>query len=390
MTRILVLAVILLLAGIASGGTSHVHGADGLIAKINETGVYYYHSDHLGSTSAMTDSEGDVVEKQVNLPFGQQISGSEKYGFTGKELDSDLNLQYFGARYYNPATGTFLTTDPALHGFSPYPYADNNPLKYVDPDGMEPRPRNYDKFDEIDKRYKQKVGFSRGAYTIIIKTLEEKIKAPEIIELIGNLDHDLYLLYDVRAEKRLITTWKGGKFPKDLVKLGFPKIAEVTTIHVFRNAFRSPEETAISIAHEYYHGMLYALGSGKGAEIGSHGLEVYLSKIVYGKLDNPVARYACSAFMAYILDAKMKGGDVNILFNDPNEIFEPYEKERLLELSKRFSISYKEVGKHKIPIIKADSDATVTEVLDILYTVGGNARNAIIEFNKMCKEKVKK
>jgi len=135
---ILLLTGILLLAGIASaGGTSYVHGPNGLIARINETNITYYHSDHLGSTSAITNEKGDVVEEQVNLPFGEVISGSERYGFTGKELDSDPNLQYFGARYYDPLTGRFFSVDPAKDGGNWYSYAAGNPLKYTDPDGRE-------------------------------------------------------------------------------------------------------------------------------------------------------------------------------------------------------------------------------------------------------------
>jgi len=133
MIKILTLAGILLLAGIASGGTSYVQANGQSIAKINDTGVFYYHPDHLGSTSAITNSDGIVIEEQVNLPFGQLISGSEKYGFTGKEFD-ETELNYYGARYYSPLTGRFLTVDPAKDGMNWYPYA-NNPLKYIDPDG---------------------------------------------------------------------------------------------------------------------------------------------------------------------------------------------------------------------------------------------------------------
>jgi len=134
MHKILTLLGILLLAGIASAGTSYVHGADGLLAKINDSGTFYYHPDHLGSTSAITDEAGVVVEEQLNLPFGEQISGSEKYSFTGKEQD-ETGLQYFGARYYDNKIGRFISIDPIKNGINWYGYAKNNPLKYVDPRG---------------------------------------------------------------------------------------------------------------------------------------------------------------------------------------------------------------------------------------------------------------
>jgi len=132
--RFYISIILLLLLSGAVAGTSYIHGADGLIAKINESGVYYYHPDHLGSTSAMTDEDGEVLEEQVNLPFGELIFGSEKYGFTGKERD-ETELQYFGARFYDSNSGRFLTVDPALQDFSSYAYVGNNPLTRVDPDG---------------------------------------------------------------------------------------------------------------------------------------------------------------------------------------------------------------------------------------------------------------
>jgi len=134
MHKFVLVGILLLLSG-AVTGTSYIQANGQTIAKINDSGIYYYHSDHLGSTSAMTDSEGEVIEEQVNLPFGQPVSGSEKYGFTGKEFDPDLDLNYFMARYYSPLTGRFLNSDPAQDGVNWYSYASNNPLTRVDPTG---------------------------------------------------------------------------------------------------------------------------------------------------------------------------------------------------------------------------------------------------------------
>lgn len=126
------LAVTLLVLSGAVTGTSYL-SANALTAKLGGE-LEFYHSDNLGSTRTITDEAAQVIEEQKALPFGGILEGDEKYGFTGKELD-ESGLQYFGARYYRPETGTFLSTDPALQYHSPYLYAGNNPLAYKDPDG---------------------------------------------------------------------------------------------------------------------------------------------------------------------------------------------------------------------------------------------------------------
>ncbi|MEW6608831.1 MAG: nidogen-like domain-containing protein, partial [bacterium] len=120
--------------------TSYVYGNGQLVAKLQEEPigsspkVYYYHNDHLGSPRAISDKDGKVVENYFYYPFG---SGGPvgRPSFTGKELDA-TGLFYFGARYYDPALGRFITPDPIdLVGSNPYLYCDNNPLTYVDPNG---------------------------------------------------------------------------------------------------------------------------------------------------------------------------------------------------------------------------------------------------------------
>jgi RHS repeat-associated protein len=116
--------------------------------------VFYYLNDHLGGIDAVTDENGNVVEHKDYLPYGDErlIVGDsgENYGFTGKEKD-ESGLYYYGARYYDPKLARFTQIDPlvmsqsekslasvldnpqALNGYS---YVLNNPLKYVDEEGM--------------------------------------------------------------------------------------------------------------------------------------------------------------------------------------------------------------------------------------------------------------
>ena len=65
------------------------------------------------------------------------------YRFSGKELDEETGLSYFGARYYNPKWSIWLSVDPLAEKFpdrSPYNYTMNNPINLIDPDGRAPEP----------------------------------------------------------------------------------------------------------------------------------------------------------------------------------------------------------------------------------------------------------
>ncbi|MGB4268762.1 MAG: RHS repeat-associated core domain-containing protein, partial [Spirochaetota bacterium] len=150
--------------------------------------TYYFASDHLGSSSVLTTNSGSYHERIEYLPYGEvwveDVSTSSTtvaengyttpYKFTGKELDKETNLYYFGARYYDARLSRWISTDPALqegkyftkpndydteHDFywylsqdgsrklaglggvfnavnmDVYHYAGQNPVKLVDPDG---------------------------------------------------------------------------------------------------------------------------------------------------------------------------------------------------------------------------------------------------------------
>ncbi|MBO4689955.1 MAG: RHS repeat-associated core domain-containing protein, partial [Paludibacteraceae bacterium] len=111
-----------------------------------ENKVYFYHPDHLGSASWITNKDADIVAEYQYAPYGeliysQQSGYDERYKFTGKERDGETGYDYFGARYFWSALGIFISSDPLSYKhpeLSSYAYCANNPIKYVDPDGRDP------------------------------------------------------------------------------------------------------------------------------------------------------------------------------------------------------------------------------------------------------------
>ncbi len=129
--------------------TRHIFLGNTRIASITSGQTYYFHDDHLGSTNLLTDNSGNVKELMEYLPFGG-FSRHDKLGndterawfyFTGKELDDETGLYYYGARYYNSLIGKFITPDSIVQNpFDPqslnhYTYCRNNPVNYTDPTG---------------------------------------------------------------------------------------------------------------------------------------------------------------------------------------------------------------------------------------------------------------
>ncbi|MFH1318478.1 MAG: RHS repeat-associated core domain-containing protein, partial [Candidatus Omnitrophota bacterium] len=122
----------------------HIFAGSQKVCTVEPEHTYYTHSDHLGSSSVITDENGDEVSRLEYRPYGSvsRQTGSDVVTrkFTGKELDS-TGFYYFGARYYDPEIGRFIQADPTVqHPYDPqdlnrYAYCRNNPVNYVDPTG---------------------------------------------------------------------------------------------------------------------------------------------------------------------------------------------------------------------------------------------------------------
>jgi RHS repeat-associated protein len=101
----------------------------------------YFLQDHLGSTIALTDTNGGVAERQSYESFGASSGSSlTRYGYTGRETDEATGLMYYRARWYDPQQSRFIAEDPI--GFQGgdvnlYAYVGNNPVNGTDPMGLQ-------------------------------------------------------------------------------------------------------------------------------------------------------------------------------------------------------------------------------------------------------------
>ncbi|KPL85683.1 RHS repeat-associated core domain-containing protein [Herpetosiphon geysericola] len=125
-------------AGIAARTTTSNPSAS------NRGSVIYFHTDHLGSIGAITNSSGTVIEAERYDPWGATRSGnltSTEFGYTGQRKDDGTGLLFYHARYYDAAIARFTSADTiGIDRSNPqtrnrYAYVLNNPLSYNDPTG---------------------------------------------------------------------------------------------------------------------------------------------------------------------------------------------------------------------------------------------------------------
>ena len=123
---------------------THGPGVDEHLALERNGQYFYYHSDGLGSTAAITDQNKSVVQNYTYGSFGMVSSSTSfvnSYTFTGREWDKETGLYYYRARYYDPMEGRFISKDPI--GFNGgdvnlYGYVQNSPINWTDPSGLNP------------------------------------------------------------------------------------------------------------------------------------------------------------------------------------------------------------------------------------------------------------
>jgi len=229
-------------------------------------GIRYYHEDHLGSASVLTDAQGALVEETAFYAFGiarneyRARSVEENYKFTQKERDLESGLLYFGSRFLAGSLARFIRVDPlaadlpsqwltAPQKLNTYAYVGNNPLKFVDPTGMDrhkpaptPAPKaqvlvtyNEDQFKDWStwrrtKNFRPRADFEKqladsyspeaGANAkIIVKRLNLK-DADDLQKVFNGSSYDVWV-FDGHGSGKAKQIFPGGKVvlvPEDIEK----------------------------------------------------------------------------------------------------------------------------------------------------------------------------
>ena len=104
---------------------------------LDSDGIFYHHDTH-GSVSALVNAQNEVLAQNIYDAYGAgNISHLSPFGYCGEYFDSETGFVYLRNRYYDPNTGRFISQDPIKDGDNWYVYANNNPVKYIDPLGLD-------------------------------------------------------------------------------------------------------------------------------------------------------------------------------------------------------------------------------------------------------------
>jgi len=122
----------------------YIYGPGSLpVEQIDTSGTaHFYSHDQIGSTRAVSSATGTLQNTYSYDPYGNVVSSTgsvtNHLKFGSQYQDTESSLYYLRARYYDPTTGQFLTTDPLVSlTRGPYAYAGGNPTNGIDPTGLE-------------------------------------------------------------------------------------------------------------------------------------------------------------------------------------------------------------------------------------------------------------
>ena len=236
-----------------------------------EDNLFYFHSDHLGSTSYLTDTAGNVSQFVWYAPYGEALvdehttTYENPFKFSGKELDDITGLYDHGARNRNPITAVWYGIDELFEKYpenGPYGYCGGNPVKFVDLDGRKLKKCHIVENEIGGLEYTPGWENSEKYWETFAKTLEGFNILKQFAnkgDKIGNITftkNGIYSKYDLRLVEYCFNA-------KDLGSNKPPyKSNNVITfticINTIKSTGRTDEEILLTIGHEFFiHFMEY-------------------------------------------------------------------------------------------------------------------------------------
>jgi RHS repeat-associated protein len=129
-------------AGAVVARYAQTQNVDEPLAMLRSSTTSYFDQDGVGSVTSLSNTAGALAQTYTFDSFGKQTASSgslvNPFQYTAREFDSETNLQFSRARYYDPATGRFLSEDPLNFdaGLNFYTYVSNSPTSFNDPFGL--------------------------------------------------------------------------------------------------------------------------------------------------------------------------------------------------------------------------------------------------------------
>jgi len=176
--------------------------------------IRYQYDNHLGSASLELDNTGNIISYEEYHPFGTTSyrsgktvteTSQKRYKYNGKECDNETGLYYYGARYYAPWICRFVSVDPLQFDYpyyTPFQYAGNKPITYIDLDGLEEAPNPI--FEDVKRR----------ANNLFRKVINWGINKC-VSSFLKGKNQDVLDKDDVEDEDDKIITYNKPKTPKD-------------------------------------------------------------------------------------------------------------------------------------------------------------------------------